>query len=386
MKKFFINIFLITLSTSLLTAKSKAKEFSNITNIELVKKMKTGWNLGNTLDANASGGLESETSWNQPLTEKKMIEGIAEAGFKTIRIPVSWSNHIVGKNHKIDKAWLKRVKEIVDWAIEEDLYVIINIHHDNYDSPSGISYGQGFYPNMVSWNESMLFVKNIWKQICKTFNDEYDEHLIFEILNEPRLKNHEHEWWLSENCNDCKYAILTLNKLNQLALNTIRESSGNNAKRFVMFTGLAASAHSMIDFESFKIPEDSAENALILSVHMYTPYAFAMENPGDVKLKESHIKEVNATFEQLNEKFISKGIPVVIGEYGATNKNNTEERIKWFTNFISESKKYGMCCCLWDNGDWNAENTYLEKFGFYNRKEKTFFFPEIIKAIMDCFE
>ena len=133
------------------------------------------------------------------------------------------------------------------------------------------------------------------------------------------------------------------------------------------------------------MPQDTEPGRLLLSVHMYTPYAFAMQNPGETALTESHKKEVNATFEQLNEKFISNGIPVVIGEYGATNKNNTQERIKWFTNFISESKKYGMCCCLWDNGDWNAANTYEEKFGFYNRKEQSWYFEEIIDAIMNCF-
>ncbi|MBB5219134.1 glycoside hydrolase family 5 protein [Treponema rectale] len=385
MKKILTAAFILICAASMLNAKSKNKQFSQITAAELVKEMKTGWNLGNTLDANGCTGLASQESWGQPLTDKKMIDGIAEAGFKTIRIPVSWSNHITGKNHKIDKAWMNRVKQIVDWAIEDELYVIINIHHDNYTSPSGIGYGDGFYPNMVSWNESMLFIKDVWTQISKTFNNEYDEHLIFELLNEPRLREHEHEWWMSDSCNDCKYGAQTLNRLNQVALDAIRKSGGNNSLRFVMVSGLAAAPHSVLDSNIFKMPQDTESGRLLLSVHMYTPYAFAMQTPGETVLTESHKKEVNATFEQLNEKFISNGIPVVIGEYGATNKNNTQERIKWFTNFISESKKYGMCCCLWDNGDWNAANTYEEKFGFYNRKEQSWYFEEIIDAIMNCF-
>lgn len=371
---------------TLTAANAKSKDIGNITARELVWNMKTGWNLGNTLDANGCTGIESQESWGQPLTTKEMIDGLAAAGFKTIRIPVSWANHLEAKNHKIDRKWLARVKEIVDWAIADDMYVIINIHHDNFDRPSGISYGSGFYPNPVCWNESMLFIKNVWTQIAKTFNKEYDEHLIFELLNEPRLRGHEHEWWASAGCNDCKYGAQTLNKLNQVALDAIRSTGGNNKKRFIMISGLAAAPHSVLDLNTFKLPQDKEEGRLILSVHMYTPYSFAMQNPGETALTEGHKKEVNATFDQLNENFISKGVPVVIGEYGATNKNNLEDRCRWYGNFISESRKYGMCCVMWDNGDWNCANTYEEKFGFYNRTEQKWYFPEIIDSIMKACE
>ncbi len=366
--------------------KSEKKTVSEKTAAEVVADMKTGWNLGNTFDANGSDGLASETSWGQPYTTKEMIDGIAAAGFKTIRIPVSWANHLDSKNYKIDPAWMKRVKQVVDWAIEDGLYVILNCHHDNYTSPSGISYGDGYYPNPVSWNESMRFIKNIWKQISATFNNEYDEHLIFEVMNEPRLRGHEHEWWASQGCNDCKYGAQTLNKLNQLALDTIRASKGNNATRLVMIPGLAAAPHSVIDLQTFKMPSDTAENRLILSVHIYSPYSFAMQAPGETEFMEKHRKELSATFSDLNESFAAKGIPVVIGEYGATNKNNDSDREAWFRFFVSETHKYGMCCCLWDNGDSNAANTFEEKFGFYNRTKQEWFFPGIIQAIMESAE
>ena len=350
---------------------------------EIVREMGTGWNLGNTLDANATGGLESETSWGQPRTTKEMIDGIARAGFKTIRIPVSWSNHITGKNHRIDSAWLRRVKQIVDWAIEDGLYVILNCHHDNYSSPSGISYGDGYYPNPVCWNESMLFVKNLWLQIGREFNDGYDEHLIFEVLNEPRLRGHEHEWWISAGCNDCKHAAQTLNRLNQTAVDAIRSCGGNNAERLIMIPGLAAAPHSVLDSDTFTLPKDSADGRLILSVHIYAPYSFAMENPGEQIFLPKHENELKGTFAELNDRFIRNGIPVIIGEYGATNKNNTEQREAWFRTFITESRRYGMCACLWDNGDWNASVTYEEKFGFYNRTEQSWYFPTTLRAITE---
>ena len=391
MKRFICSLCIFLSASTLTFAKSKkAKEFHDISSEELVLKMETGWNLGNTLDANASTDLSSETSWGQPQTTKEMIDGIAAAGFKTIRIPVSWSNHLEAKNRIIDPKWMKRVKEIVDWAIEDGLFVIINIHHDNYSSPSGISYGDGFYPNMVCWNESMLFIKSVWSQISKTFNNDYDEHLIFEVMNEPRLRGHAHEWWVSAGCNDCKYGVQVLNKLNQLAVDTIRSSGGNNEKRFIMIPGIAASPHSVLDSAEFKMPDDNLSHGkkqrLILSVHMYTPYSFAMEAPGDLTFEKKHKSEIDGTFTDLNEKYIQKGIPVVIGEYGATNKNNLEERVKWFSYFISQSRRYGMCSILWDNGDANASTAVSEKFGFYNRTEQKWYFPEILEEIMKCAE
>ena len=212
MKKTFYTFTLLFFATAF----TFAKPMSDRTAQEIVYDMKTGWNLGNTLDANACGGLESETSWGQPLTTKEMFDGLKEAGFNTVRIPVSWANHIVGKKHKIDPLWMKRVKQIVDWAIADDMYVILNTHHDNFDRAGGISYGDGYYPNMVCWNESMLYTKDVWAQIAKTFNKDYDEHLIFEVFNEPRLRGHEHEWYASAGCNECKYGAQTLNKLNQI--------------------------------------------------------------------------------------------------------------------------------------------------------------------------
>lgn len=360
----------------------KSVKFNDCTSMELAEKMKCGWNLGNTLDANAKEGMASEESWGQPLTTKEMIDAVAAAGFKTIRLPTSWANHFIDSNYTIDSAWMKRVKEIVDWCIADGLYVILNDHHDNYERSGQIPRGKGYYPTSLGYNESMLFTKNLWAQISMAFNGGYDEHLIFELFNEPRLRGHDHEWWYNPSCTVCKDGASNLNKLNQLALNVIRDSGKNNAKRFIMVTGLGASGNSYLADSSWKLPRDSVEDRLLISVHFYTPYSFAMENPGETIFTEKHAGEIAYDFTRLNDKFVSKGIPVIIGEFGATNKNNLEERLKWFEFFVTEARKYNMVCCLWDNGDWNAKNTFEEKFGFFNRSEKTWYFPEIIDKIV----
>ena len=234
----------------------------------------------------------------------------------------------------------------------------------------------------ITFNDSVQFVKSIWTQISQFFNENYDEHLIFELLNEPRLQSHEHEWCYNSNCQICHDGAETLNKLNQICLDTIRASGKNNSKRFVLLTGLGASITSYQADDSWKLPKDSIEGRLLVSVHMYTPYSFAMQAPGDIIFAENHKKELAFHFKQLYDHFVSKGIPVIIGEFGAINKNNIQERVKWFSYFVSESSKYGMITCLWDNGDPYPKDTFADTFGYFNRKDCTFFFPEIINAII----
>ncbi len=360
------------------------KTFNGISATQTVKDMTVGWNLGNTLDATGGSGLSSETSWSQPKTTKAMIDGLANSGIKTIRIPVSWSNHMNKKNYTIDSAWMNRVKTIVDWAIEDGMYVILNDHHDNFGSPAKMTTAAGYYPNKVNKNESERFLLNLWTQIALAFNNGYDEHLIFETLNEPRLAGTNNEWWFDSNNATCREAADCLNEYNQLILDTIRKSGGNNQKRYVSCPGLQASPDSAFA-SAFKMPQDDEKGKLILSVHMYTPNSFAMESPGETIFTSSHQSNLDYYFSKLNNSFISKGYPVIIGEMGATNKDNLDERVKWFTYFLTESRKYGMTSCLWDNGSWQVQgNNYKEHYGFYNRTNQTWYFPEILDAMVQA--
>lgn len=361
-------------------------KMKDISATEVTKLMGTGWNLGNTFDATGSRTIDSETSWGQPLTTKKMIEGLAKSGIKTIRIPTSWSNHLIDSNYTIDPAWMERVKEVVDWAIESDMYVILNIHHDNCLQPNTLAPGKGYYPTEKDYKISEDFVVNVWAQIALAFNNGYDEHLIFETLNEPRLAGTNLEWNFNASNPQSKEAAEVINRLNQAALDTIRESKGNNAKRFVMVPGYVASPESVLN-DSFRLPADSASKKLLVSVHMYTPYHFAMQSPGSKLYSPAIGNELAWSFKKLNTKFVSNGIGVVIGEYGATNKNNTEERVKWFSAYIKQSRAQNLVAVLWDNGAWKIKegsNDFNEKFGYYNRKAGTWYFPEIIKAIQEA--
>ena len=376
----------LTFNKSLAITDSGSKVFNERKAIEIVREMETGWNLGNTFDATGGGGtLKSETSWGQPKTTREMIEGIAASGIKTIRIPVSWSHHISDSSYTIDTAWMARLKEVVDWAIEAGLYVIINIHHDNYDKDAKMPALSGFYPTDENYENSADFVCNIWGQISLAFNNGYDEHLIFEALNEPRLGGTNEEWWYNAASSKSRMAMENLNKLNQNILDVIRASGGNNQKRLVAFPSLQASPDSALA-TTFKMPRDydGSKDRLIVSVHMYTPYNFAMESPGITEYSEAVKKEFTSMFKRLNDNFIQKGYAVYIGEYGATNKNNLQDRINWFHDFIKESRVYGMPCILWDNGVWEVkENNYSEHYGYYNRYNQSWYFLEILDAIIE---
>ena len=170
--------------------------------------------------------------------------------------------------------------------------------------------------------------------------------------------------------------------MNQDALDAIRATGGNNAKRFVACPALQASPDSALE-AAFVMPKDVEPGRLIVAVHMYAPYKFAMESPGSVKWNPGFERELTYMFNRLNNTFVQKGYAVYIGEYGATDKRNVEDRVIWFRAFLRNTKKLGIPCVLWDNGQimGASGSDFSEKFGYYNRTKQTWFFPEIIAAI-----
>ncbi|MCQ2588395.1 MAG: glycoside hydrolase family 5 protein [Treponema sp.] len=360
------------------------KEIKLNSSIELTKLMKTGWNLGNTMDSLGGTGLQSETSWGQPKTSQIMIEMLADSGIKTIRIPVSWANHLIDGKYTIDPAWITRVKEIVDWAIEYDMYVVLNTHHDNFSSPKKMGKGKGYYPNSVNLAESSSYLANVWTQIGNAFNNSYDEHLIFETMNEPRLVGTDREWYNAFGTEEYKDAADSLNKLNQIALDAIRATGGNNEKRFVIVPGLRAAVDSVLADE-FKLPDDKESGRLLVSVHMYTPYKFAMEAPGVKRFVDAHKMELETYFSRLDDKFAKNGVGIFVGEYGATNKDNDEYRLIWFESFLTSAKNHNAICCLWDNGVDSADPKHSEHFGFFDRKMGMWFNEDFINKINEIY-
>lgn len=339
MKKIFnslVSLLAVLTVITFFSCTSPSSNDSTVSATAVVNSMKFGWNLGNTLDACNSG-----KDWNTTSSEEidwrlkgtatsELFQKLKDSGIKSVRIPVSWHNH-VDSSFNIYSEWMNHVKEVVDMAYSKGLYVIINIHHDNYDGDS-LGTNAGFTLKDSDKTQSLKFVESIWKQVAAEFKY-YDDRLVFETLNEPRLIGDPHEWGWDSTCDTCKTAISIINELNQKAVDTIRSAGGNNTNRVIMFPSYVASPYAAINAKNaglFKIPSDSATGRLVLSVHMYTPYNFAMnctESEGaHSNFTESDKTELSKHFTDLNTTFISKGIPVVIGEMGATNKNNFEAR------------------------------------------------------------
>lgn len=219
--------------------------------INFLQGLGAGWNLGNTFDANDNfsirNELDYEKTWCGVITSREMIHTLKEAGFGIIRVPVSWHNHVSGEDFTISPVWLARVHEVVDWIIDEGMYVIINTHHDV--SPDY------YYPAPQYLESSKKYISSIWSQLAEEFKD-YDEHLIFESMNEPRLKDTQYEWNFNDKNFNYTDAADCINQLNQVFVNVVRASGGMNSTRYLMVPGYAATPDAVLSM-TFKLPEDT---------------------------------------------------------------------------------------------------------------------------------
>ena len=362
---------------------AKAASFVNLNQSQITSAMGAGWNLGNQLEASLNG-TPNETSWGNPTINANLIKAVKNAGFRSIRIPVSYLGKI-GSNssYTIDSSWLNRVQQVVDMCIANDLYVIINMHGDGYHSVDG---GWLFCDGS---NQTAIRAKYkaCWKQIATRFQS-YDQHLIFESMNEefdgtygtPNRTYYEN-----------------INQLNQIFVDTVRTSGGNNAKRWLMLPGWNTNVNYTVGDYGFRVPTDNNCTAggkrIMISVHYYDPWGFCGEESttatqwGSKATNSSKVDSwgdesyMKTNFEKMYNKFSSQGYPVVIGEYGAIDKSsidsrNTACRADFATKVCTYAKKYGMVPVWWDNGDTN-------KYGFalFNRYTAAVTQSAIIKAI-----
>lgn len=336
---------------------------------ELVAEMNTGWNLGNTLDAN-----DGETSWGNPVTTHEMIDAVKAAGFNTIRIPTTWEKHFMeGDGFKIDEAWMKRVNEIVDYAFDNEMYVILNCHHET----------DWIKPTMAEVDGVLPKFKAMWTQIAENFK-EYGDHLLFEGLNEPRIVGGENEW--SGGTEDNRQA---LNVLNKAFVDTVRATGGNNSARGLLITTVAA-AVSDSALKGLEIPDDKN---IIISLHAYTPYDFTYKGGKDIfEYSESVGGSIDWVFNLIDSYFTSKNIPVIITEYGSVNKIRSfnevpnpryAENVKWVTRYLERAKKSGIPCIWWDNGVHFMGD---ELFGIFDRENCAWYAPDLIEAIMKVYQ
>ncbi len=318
-------------------------ELTGKTATEIVSMMDKGWNMGNTFDATdgkKDDVYSQETSWGNPRASKELIQGVKAAGFNTIRIPVTWYRfEDKNNNYAIDEAFMARVTEIVDYAMDEGLFVIINLHHEKWVNDKDID------KNYVEIGKRL---KATWSQIADNFAD-YDQHLIFEAMNEPRAQGANYEWTGNKDC----YAAV--NYLNDVFVNTIRSNGkGHNGERMLMIPGYAASSSQNV-LDSIEIPNvggKPAEN-ICISVHCYSPYEFCLTDKQvafDPK-RSTDTSDITRLMSSCKRLFIDNGIPVIIGECGCTNSgNNNDARLEWFAFFGAQTKAKGIPAIVWDNG------------------------------------
>ncbi len=283
--------------------------FRELSGEETVKEMGVGWNLGNTMDGHA-GFHPGETAWQPYTTTKEMIRALHDAGFNTIRIPVTWGDMIDDKNgYAINDGWISRVQDIVDYCTEQDMYAIINIHHDGAE--------QDGWLRVASDNIDYVYEKyeHVWHNIAERFKD-YDEHLIFESANELTCMAGDDK---NSSAAQQKDTPIIMN-LNQIFVNTVRATGSNNSKRW-----LAAVSHyaNRGTSNGFALPSDSynSENRLMFAQHIYKDtskdiYVWDMSNPpGNTGRANETVKVIK----EAHNKF--KNVPIILGEYGYRNRS-----------------------------------------------------------------
>jgi len=363
-------------------------DFKQLNASQIVAQMGAGWNLGNQLEAN-NNGTPSETAWGNPVITQALIQKVKAAGFKTIRIPVSYLNLIgPAPNYTINSTWLNRVKTVVDYAYNEGLTVIINIHGDGYNTIPGA------WLLVNSGDQSTIRAKyqKVWQQIANTFAD-YNERLIFESMNEVFDGNY-------GTPNTAYYA--NLNAYNQIFVDTVRQTGGNNAARWLLIPGWNTNIDYTVGNYGFVMPTDqyrsttipSSEKRIMISVHYYSPWDFAGEESGNItqwgaaatnpSKKSTWGQEdyLESQLKSVYDKFVVQGYPAVIGEFGSIDKTtldstNNTYRAAYAIALSSTAKKYGSVPVYWDNG-YNGQYG----FGLFNRSTNAVTQQGIIDAIM----
>lgn len=345
---------------------------------QMLHNMGIGINLGNTMESvgtwiNPTKVSNFETAWGSPIITKAMISGMHKAGFETIRVPVAWSNMMSKDgNYTIDQAYFNRVDEIIGWALEEGMYVVLNDHFD------GGWWGQ--FGSVKYQAEAWKRYEAIWTQVADHYKD-YSNYLIFESANEElgRRLNDALDAQGNANDNGTKGTLTedqcyeTTNKINQKFIDIVRASGGKNDKRFLLIAGYDTDITRTCD-SRFQMPKDTIADHLMISIHCYSPATYCLvEDPNnswgftDTWGTEEDKKTLQTELRQMKLNFSDKGIPVIIGEYGVADVkvNGVDTRKKNRNLYFEEVCKYaidaGMCPVLWDitNHVYHRENAKM---------------------------
>lgn len=330
-------------------------EGMNLSAIEWTRDVVMGWNLGNALES--SGG---ETNWGNPKTTQAMIKAVADAGFNAIRIPVRWTEQLSdAQNMVVKDTWLARVKEIVDWALAENMYVIINTHHEAWLDRNP------FYSKQQENNQKL---HALWTCIATYFRD-YGEKLIFAGTNETTVD------WSAPNTEQ----QTVQNSYNQTFVDAVRDTGGKNYYRNLVVQTFACSPY--FGLNGLTIPTDKVEERLSVEFHYYDPYEYcgsctyyywgeAYKDKGRI-LTSSTESTITNLFDRITNSWTKKGLGVVMGEYGVSNHytnddmQTQQENMQYYLKCVTgEARKHGFAAFVWDN---NAFNNGPENFGIFKR-------------------
>jgi endoglucanase len=332
-----------------------------------------GWNLGNTLESLNNYAppytTSQETVFGNPVVNQQLMNSVAAAGFKSVRIPVEWAQYI-GSDGNVAPTWLARVTEVVDMARNAGLYVIINQHKSDWYNPT--------FANQVAGNAAY---KKLWTQIANNFKD-YDNHLLFAGTNEIHV---DYGAPSQENCT-------VQAGFNQAFVDAVRATGGNNASRTLVFQGYNTDVTNTIDVCGAPVPTDTVSGRLMLEFHYYDGYNFTLnENSAiwqwgsiatDPAAKEAWDGEahVDAIFDKAKNAYASKGIPIIIGEYCAMSKTEYDPSLKYrdyWTKYVTASAiQHGFAPFYWDTGSYPNHTC-----GLFNRTTGADYNPSTIAAI-----
>lgn len=331
-----------------------------LTSTELAKLMSPGINLGNTLEA-----LPNETAWGNPVPTQALMNAYKAAGFKTVRIPVSWTQYADASNN-ISAAWLAHVRQVVDYAHTAGLYTIINIHWD------GGWMNHTTYDRQAAINDKLT---RFWTQIANTFKND-DDTLLFAGSNEVGQDN-------TYGAPTAEYAAVQ-NSFNQTFVNAVRATGGNNALRHLVVQGYFTNIDSSAATNT--VPKDSVANRLFMEVHYYDPFHFTLDDKStiwqwgaqatDPAAVEDWANEAwaDAEFQKIKTAFADKGVPVLLGEYGAGIKaaypGMDVYRKAWDQYITQSAYRHGLVPVYWDTG------------GMIDRKTGAQLDPDVIAAIV----
>ncbi len=384
----------MSFSTFSTNAEEPNDVFDDLNQKQITEAMEPGWNLGNQLEA-SKNGVPSETAWSNPVITPEIFKMVKNAGFKSVRIPVSYLSKIgPAPDYTIETAWLDRIQEVVDMALAEGLYTIINMHGDGYNTVDG----GWLLCNAPDSEQPAIKAKYeaCWRQIAEKFKT-YDEHLIFESMNEEFDGEYSYNNG-EEYPNRAYYA--NINAYNQIFVDTVRKTGveeGNNAKRWLLIPGWNTDISYTTGDYGFELPTDTNRDAsipaeeqrIMISVHYYNPYGFAGEGnpakPGYTNVwgTDAEIQSMHDLLTRCYASFVVKGYPVVIGECGAINKSNESYRVKFMSELCKAARSRGMIPVVWDN---NGHGVGADKFGLFKRETFEVAQPNIIAAIMDAYK